>query len=272
MKDEGVRARAAPGAGRAVGKVAAIISEVEGERGDWILIRSTNGPGWVRKGDSVLLEQAEHFFTRRIREDPTDGWAYAARAAVYQRHGEYDLALEGLDRVIGRHPFSSDLLIQRGNVRADKKEYDKAIADYTEALRHNPDFASGYANRSLLLWREKRDYARALADFDEFLRREPGNFGVWLFGARILATCPDAKCRDGKKAIIAARWACELSGWGNPAALETLAAAYAEAGDFEQAIRWQRKALEDESYARGDGDRARRLLKLYGEGKPYREE
>ena len=89
---------------------------------------------------------------------------------------------------------------------------------------------------------------------------------AWLW-----ATCPAAKYRDGKRAVASATRACELRGWKDPYGLDTLAAAYAEAGDFAKAVVYQRVA--NDLY---QGEQARRKgeerLALYKEGKPYREE
>ena len=89
--------------------------------------------------------------------------------------------------------------------------------------------------------------------------------------AWLLATCPEATFRDGKRAVAVATRACELDGWKNPNHLDTLAAAYAEAGDFSKAAQWQAKAI---ALAKGmtSGEDWQARLDLYRSGTPYRGE
>ena len=75
-----------------------------------------------------------------------------------------------------------------------------------------------------------------------------------------MATCPDAKHRDGRKAVELATRACELN-----------EADYAEAGDFDKAVEWQEKANKLYSDA-DDRKKGEDRLKLYQQRKPYREE
>jgi tetratricopeptide (TPR) repeat protein len=90
--------------------------------------------------------------------------------------------------------------------------------------------------------------------------------------AWLLATCGDDSVRDGKKAIELATKAGELVEWKDPDSFGTLAAAYAEAGQFQDAVKWQKKALE---HLQGLSPAAIELfqgrLKLYQAGKPYRQ-
>ncbi len=81
---------------------------------------------------------------------------------------------------------------------------------------------------------------------------------------------PEERLRDGKKAIELATRACELSEWKEAYKLGTLAAAYAEVGEFDKAIEWQEKANRLFTDAE-DKKKGEERLKLYKDKKPYRD-
>jgi tetratricopeptide (TPR) repeat protein len=90
--------------------------------------------------------------------------------------------------------------------------------------------------------------------------------------ARVLATAPDAKLRDSKRAVEAAKKAVDMIKYRDGRFLDTLAAAYAEAGDFDKAVEAQQRALDDPDHMKDDGAGARKRLQLYRDRKPFRDE
>jgi curved DNA-binding protein CbpA len=121
-------------------------------------------------------------------------------------------------------------------------------------------------------WLRKKDYTRALRDYEEAIRLDPNSNLACYRCAWLLATCPDSEIRDGKRAIQLATRACNLSGWKDGIDLDVLAAAYAEAGDFDNAILYLKKALENpHPLLEADyGDAFRQRLALYEQRKPFR--
>jgi tetratricopeptide (TPR) repeat protein len=86
-----------------------------------------------------------------------------------------------------------------------------------------------------------------------------------------LATCSEDNFRNGQKAVEYATKACELTQWEDADYLDTLAAADAEAGNFDDAVKWENKFLEL-TLSKNDADQARQRLSLYEQKKPYHEE
>lgn len=156
----------------------------------------------------------------------------------------------------------------RGHTWRVRRNYDQSIADYDEAIRIDPRNAGAFLDRGMAR-RAMKDYGGAIADYEQALRLTPKLAPAHNNIAWLLATCPDASFRDGKRAVEVAKLACELSGWKDPNHLDTLAAAYAEAGDFARAAEWQEKAI---GLAKGEtsGENWAARLELYRAKTPFR--
>jgi tetratricopeptide (TPR) repeat protein len=191
------------------------------------------------------------------------------------RRQEYDLAIAEFSEVIQLKPKYAGAYNNRGVSYAHKADWDKATADFNEAIRLNPEYVEAYYNRGLA-YGGKGDYDKAIANYGEAIRLSPYYAEAYNNLAWLLAVCPDAKVRNGKKAIEYAKKACELSEWETPSWFGALAAAYAEAGDFDNAVKWQTKYL-DANYPNSNPsndtpEKARQRLGLYEQKKPYHED
>ena len=134
----------------------------------------------------------------------------------------------------------------------------------------NSRYADAHNGLGTILSRHQR-YAEALAHFAAAIKINQSDPNAYNESAMIMAACPEARLRDGKKAVEFATRACELTGWRNPLALDTLAAARAELGDFDAAISSQKKAIELLTDERQIADFGSRLA-LYKAKRPYRQE
>ncbi len=156
----------------------------------------------------------------------------------------------------------------RGVAYLQRKEYKAAIIDFTGALRRNKD-AKTHVFRGVA-FSELGEYERAMLDLEDGLRLAPKDAEAHNALAWLLATAGTPGFRDGKRAVDLARKANALSGWRDAAHLDTLAAAYAEAGDFAEAVRWQEKALADPAFKAAEHKDAQERLALYRARKAYR--
>jgi tetratricopeptide (TPR) repeat protein len=157
---------------------------------------------------------------------------------------------------------------------AFEQKWDKAIQDYNESIRLDPKNAPAHLSRAEVFF-AKKEHEKALKDLDEAIRLDSKNPNYFHWRAWVSATSPEEKVRDGKKALADAKQACELTKWKVPCYLEGLAAAHAESGDFDEAVKWQRKVVEDPSYSLPEVAKllkgAKERLKLYESMKPYRD-
>jgi len=220
---------------------------------------------WINKSeyDKALVD-----FNEAIRLDPKDPTAYEVRGMAWFSSARYDRAISDFNEALRLNPKNVQLYSDRGNAWLGKSEYDKALADYDEAIRLDPKNARLYADRSNA-WLVKNETDKAIADCSEAIRLNPQSASAWNARAWLEANCIDPKYRNGKQAVADATKACEVTTWHDPGYLSTLAAAYAETGDFASAEKWQGRAIGLASEPLKSKLRAR--LDLYRARKPYRQ-
>lgn len=280
---------------------------VEHVKDDWLWL-GPGSAGWVKTDDVATPERAFAIFGQEIERDPRAAGAYYARAVLWHGKYDFDRAIADYTEVIKLRPRDRLAVTNRGTCYQARGDIDRALADYNEAIRLCPDVSTGYTNRAAVwikkgepakavadcdaalqinphaswsyVWRADAfeaagDYARAKQDFERALALDDATWWTLREFARFLATCPDAQYRDGRRAVRFATSACEKSkAWPKRRNADdadmtaVLAAAYAESGDFANAVEWQSKAAEmaDESL-RGD---YQARCDLYRSGLPYR--
>lgn len=159
-----------------------------------------------------------------------------------------------------------------GNLLLADRNPDAAVAHYRAALAANANHAEAHYQLATLLVARK-DVEEGIHHYGEAVRLKPAwrealNNLAWL-----LATCPAARYRDGERAVELATKAVEVTRGSDADTLDTLAAAYAEAGQFTKADAVAQQAIE-RAEATGRGDLVSQLrdrLKRYRSQQPYRE-
>jgi protein O-mannosyl-transferase len=220
--------------------------------------------------------------------------------------GQVDEAMLHCERAVGMRPTDPDSQVSLGDALFQKGRIDEAIAHYQKAMMLHPDhflarYSLGHALlekgeldsaiqvcRSALLLRpsdadcqttlaialeEKGNPAEAIQHYKKALELAPESIATLTNLAWLMATSQDASFRNGPKAVELARQADRLAGGTNTVVLRTLAAAYAEKGEFANAIKTARAALQ---LARMHGEDSLTIdldqqIALYQLGIPYRE-
>ena len=263
--------READGSFTPVGNVRSIQYVVIRAEKDHVEVMQDGKRIWVAKADLVRLHDAVEHFTKELDADPNNDQWFAFRGWARFRLGQTAEALKDYAEAIRLKPDSPNWYANRGVIQLASKKPDEAIVDFTASLDLAPDSEFAYRNRAAAYAR-KKNWAKAVADYARAAEVNPESALNLNQLAWTLATAPDDKVRDGKRAVEAAKKACELTGHKNGGYLDTLAAAYAELGQFDQAVEWQEKALKAGDLPIRDQDGARKRLELYKQKKAYRGE
>lgn len=240
----------------------------------------------VRAGVYYELKQPDRALEdieTAIRLQPTLPQPHLMRAEILAATNRLDQAIAQLERLLQMSPGNAQLLNRLGTFYLIAGRPRKAIEAATQILAQDSDNlpalrfrADSYLNIG--------QHAEAMADFERALALKEDDSSLLNNFAWVLATSPDDKLRDGPRALKLATKAAEASGYETPHILSTLAAAYAETGDFDNAMKWSQKAVElsqkavdsasaddDRNKLKADHDQLQKELDGYHERKPVRE-
>jgi Flp pilus assembly protein TadD len=249
----------------------------------------------------------EKLYMDTIAKNPMDADAYNQLGIISAEKRNYSAAMTDFALAVKADSDNCDARMDLGHVLALEGKFADAETQYVASLKIRPSAPQAQKLYAELLQRERRnaealyhlrmaaifepdietfvelaslEYAmgnphEAVAHLQRALALKSGTDDPMAFNnlAWILATCGDASVRNGNEAVQDAERACELTGYKQSGMMGTLAAAYAEAGRFPEAIATAEKAANLATQAGNTQFAAanQQLLFLYRAGKPYHE-
>jgi len=260
----------------------------------------------LRRGQA---DEALVHFQKAIDSDPDNAEAHESLGTVLLKRGRVDEAMSQLQQAVAIQPAHSEPHYNLGNILLQKGRVDEAIAEFEKALDWQPDYLVAHNSLGVAYLRKGQAHQaaahfqvaanldpnaisirsnlgaallqdgrmdEAIAQFQRALKIRPGfaeAYGNLRYAAWVLATSPDVAVRNGRKAVELAQQANQFAGGQNPVFIATLAAAYAEAGQFPEAVAATQRALQ---LAVSQDNTAlvhtlQTQLALHQSGRPYRE-
>jgi len=218
------------------------------------------------------LDEAIRECQEAVRIQPDYDPAYSNLGLFYAEKKDYASAIRNLEEAVRLSPRDTKPRNNLGNVFYLQGRYAEAHEQFAEVLRIDPGHTDALNNRGLVCQKLGQP-AEAILSYRRAIELRPDFTAALNNLAWLLATCPDARYRDGKGALDLATRACELTHYANATTLATLAAAYAELGQTSEATALLEQAQQ--RTAGGADEFSRRLAAMAGSfraGKAYRED
>jgi tetratricopeptide (TPR) repeat protein len=223
------------------------------------------GTAYYMQGDA---EHAMAQYREAIRLSPSFARAHFVLGLLLETRGDDRGAIGEFTTTAANDPKNLDARFSLANALRRNGRIEESLTQYEEILRADPSVSQasfGYAMGLVRLgrYREARDRLEAA------VKAFPDQPGLAHALARVLAAAPDDRVRDGRRAlaIVSALMKTQRS----PALTETMAMAQAELGRFDEAVRWQRDAIDlAQKSGRTDIGRLAETLQLYESRRPCR--
>ena len=222
------------------------------------------GRGQVRRGHRPFPEGA-------AASSPTTREAHYNLGVALAGRGQVDSAIAHYQKALEIKPDYAEAHNNLGNVLLGLGQWDEALKHFRKVVELSPEGAVPRNTLGAVLATCGR-FDEALSQFQKALQIQPNDAETRKNLAWLRATCPQASLRNGAEAIEHAQRAEQLCGGRRPDVLDVLAAAYAEAGRFPEAVATASKALEltRQQNQRALADALRARIALYEAGKPLR--
>jgi protein O-mannosyl-transferase len=252
-----------------------------------------------------MYANIETLWRTTIQRNPGSWMPHNELGVVLLNSGRTDAALAEFQKAVEINPDLAEAHFNLGVALSRSGRNEEAMTQYQAALKLNPDFADMQNKFGLFLWQTGRNdeaithfraatqlkpddaeawfnlgnslvqigqIKEAIASYEKAVAADPHYLQAQNNLASVLATCPDDSLRDGRRAVQVAQSANQFTDGGNPIILGTLASAYAEAGQFPEAIATARRALELANGQNNTGLSTTLQLQLgyYEKGLPFR--
>ena len=267
------------------------------------LAQNNLGAALRQKGQ---VDEAVTHYQRALEIEPRYALAQNNLGIVLFQKGQVDEAIAHFQKALAIQPNNVEIYNNYGNALLGKGEVDEALRCFQKAVEIAPDFAGAQENLGIILFQKgqvdeamvhyqkavaiqpvnaefqynlgyalflKGEARGAIAHYQRSLELQPQNAITGKNLAWILATCPEASIRNGPKAVELAEQAVRLSGGTNSIFIGTLAAAYAEAGRFPEAVEMAQRARQLAAAQNNAAlvDVLQMQIGLYQAGSPFRD-
>ncbi len=234
---------------------------------DFVLARNNLADTFILQN---RLDEAIDQLHAILRLEPDSAFAHQTLGSALLKKGSVSQAIEQFNTVIKAEPNSANAHNSLGYALSWQGKLDEAVAHFSEAVKLMPDFAEARNNLANALKMQGR-LDEAVAQFLVLVQLKPDWPAPMNDLAWYIATHPEIKSRDVNEAVLLASRACELTNYKNPALMGTLAAAYASAGRFSEAVDAAKTAiaLADTANQPQIKNVIQYHLTLYTQGKPY---
>jgi tetratricopeptide (TPR) repeat protein len=222
----------------------------------------------VSRAETGDTKGAMNDFSEVVRLNPTYANAWYNRGELKYEQGDFLGALGDYNKAVELQPRDGGYFNSRGHTNYRLGRLREALSDYNRSVQIDPNNAAALVNRGDA-YREQAIYGPAASDYKDAIKIDPKLGRGYLSASWLMATCPDQRYRDPDRAVSAAQKAVELDGDKDYRYLDTLAAALASAGRFDEA-----KATAEKAAKRAPGKEAaniRKRVELYSDGRAFRE-
>jgi tetratricopeptide (TPR) repeat protein len=196
--------------------------------------------------------------------------ARTERVKIWIKRKDLNRAMSEIAAILQYDPGNLSAHVSSGMIHEDRGEADSTIADCNKALSIDPQCAVALKMRGDALMTQKK-YSLALADLNKAVELSPDKEIYMNSLSWVLATCAESKYRNGQRAVELAEKSVRTRTGRTANNLDTLAAAYAEVGRFDDAVKIQQEVIKVAPKSHPELEDFNKRLDSYRQKKPWRQ-